>query len=102
MIHELLPRNDVASASPLPESAETSPPRRASDRKRSLAAFVGWLGQAALTAIVLAALGGLALWGHHTGWKIPKFSSLMGDPETPKDDWCEAHGVPESICVECH
>src|SRR5205807_7270434 len=29
------------------------------------------------------------------------FSTLMGHTAAEKDDWCEAHGVPESQCVEC-
>jgi cobalt-zinc-cadmium efflux system membrane fusion protein len=51
--------------------------------------------------LVLAALGGLAVWGHQTGWTVPKFTSLWGAPTAGKEDWCEAHGVPESACVEC-
>ena len=54
------------------------------------------------TALVLAALGGLAFWGHRSGWTIPKFSVLTGPATTDKDDWCAAHAVPESLCVECN
>src|SRR4051794_10065201 len=35
------------------------------------AAVFRWLGQVVPTLLVLAALGGLASWGHHTGWTIP-------------------------------
>src|SRR5207249_9121267 len=35
-----------------------------------------------------------------TGWTIPKFDQLLGS-SSGDDDWCEPHGVPESICVEC-
>ncbi|HMF13926.1 MAG TPA: efflux RND transporter periplasmic adaptor subunit [Gemmataceae bacterium] len=61
-----------------------------------------WLGRTALSLLVFAALGVLFVWGHHTGWKLPRFSSLAGDTLETKDDWCEAHGVPESQCVECN
>jgi cobalt-zinc-cadmium efflux system membrane fusion protein len=54
------------------------------------------------TVLVLCALGGLALWGHETGWTIPKFSSLTGSAGQDQDDWCAEHAVPESICVECN
>ncbi len=55
-----------------------------------------------VTLIALTALGGLAVWGHHTGWKIPKFSELNGGAQEEQDDWCAEHGVPESQCVECN
>jgi cobalt-zinc-cadmium efflux system membrane fusion protein len=49
-------------------------------------------------ALVLLLLGGLACWGHYTGWS---FSAPAGpDPGAP--DWCGLHGVPESVCVECN
>jgi cobalt-zinc-cadmium efflux system membrane fusion protein len=51
---------------------------------------------------VLLALGGLAWWGQQTGWTIPKFSSLMGNGQQDRDDWCDPHAVPESQCVECN
>jgi cobalt-zinc-cadmium efflux system membrane fusion protein len=54
------------------------------------------------TVFVLAALGGLAFWGHHSGWTLPKFSALSGQAAGEKDDWCAAHAVPESLCVECN
>jgi cobalt-zinc-cadmium efflux system membrane fusion protein len=52
--------------------------------------------------LILAALGTLAWWGHHTGWKLPRFSELTGTASKEKDDWCAEHGVPESVCVECN
>jgi cobalt-zinc-cadmium efflux system membrane fusion protein len=52
--------------------------------------------------LVLLALGGLAWWGHHTGWKLPKFSALAGRSAEERDDWCREHAVPESACVECN
>ena len=52
--------------------------------------------------IALAAVGGLVFAGQRTHWKIPKFSELRGQVAVEKDDWCEAHAVPDSVCVECN
>lgn len=55
------------------------------------------------TAVVLAALGGLAYWGHHTGWKLPGYSQLAGTSvAAEKEDWCTEHNVPDSQCIACH
>lgn len=51
---------------------------------------------------VFAALGGLALLGHRTGWKVPKFGTLFAHSKTEKEDWCETHNVPDSRCIACH
>ncbi|MCE9563376.1 MAG: efflux RND transporter periplasmic adaptor subunit [Planctomycetes bacterium] len=52
------------------------------------------------TLFVVAVAGVVGWWGHHSGWKLPKFSELNGNVNA-KDDWCEEHNVPLSICVEC-
>lgn len=54
------------------------------------------------TLMVMALLAGLGAYGHHSGWKLPKFSALAGNGIAIRDDWCDEHGVPESQCVECH
>lgn len=64
--------------------------------------FVAYMFQTLPTFLLLAALGGLAWWGHHTGWALPKFSEFTDGAAAPPDDWCEEHGVPESMCVECN
>jgi cobalt-zinc-cadmium efflux system membrane fusion protein len=64
--------------------------------------FAWLLGRAVPNLLVLFALGALAWWGHHDGWKFPRFAELTGAAGESKDDWCEEHGVPESICVECN
>jgi cobalt-zinc-cadmium efflux system membrane fusion protein len=64
--------------------------------------FWSWLWQASQTVVVVAALIGIAAWGHSTDWTLPKFSALMGEETSEATDWCEAHNVPESICVECN
>lgn len=54
------------------------------------------------TAIVIAALGGLAAFGHFTEWTIPKFSELTGSSGATAEDWCSDHNVPASQCIECN
>lgn len=62
--------------------------------------FVLAVLQAIPTLAILCGLAAIGWYGHHTGWKIPKFSEWNGHVEE-KDDWCAEHNVPESICVEC-
>ncbi|MBA4188008.1 MAG: efflux transporter periplasmic adaptor subunit, partial [Planctomycetaceae bacterium] len=52
------------------------------------------------TLFVVAVAGAVGWWGHHSGWRLPKFSELNGHVKAT-DDWCGEHNVPESICVEC-
>lgn len=84
--------DSTGSSSPTEQQARTSIPRR----------FTGWLFSSIPTAIVLAVLAGLGWWGHHTGWALPKFSEVTGEAAALPDDWCEEHGVPETMCVECN
>jgi membrane fusion protein, heavy metal efflux system len=51
--------------------------------------------------VVFSLLGGVMYVGHHTGWKLPKMSELMGTANVAPDDWCSEHLVPESECIEC-
>lgn len=61
-----------------------------------------WLIDGLPTLLVLGLICGLAYWGHHTSWTVPKFSELFGTGTAAKDDWCAEHSVPESACVECN
>ena len=63
--------------------------------------LVAWLAGGLPTLLVISALAGIAYWGHHSGWKLPRFSELNGAAHVQPDDWCEEHGVPDSICVAC-
>ncbi|MEX2315675.1 MAG: efflux RND transporter periplasmic adaptor subunit [Pirellulales bacterium] len=54
------------------------------------------------TAAVVIVLAGVAAWGFFNDWKLPAFSGLVGNGDKAPDDWCEAHGVPESVCIECN
>lgn len=81
----------------VPAPAHAAPPKRPSVASRVL----GWIGHAVPTILALGAVGALVLVGQRTGWRLPKFSTLMGNTAAEKDDWCEEHSVPESLCVEC-
>lgn len=51
--------------------------------------------------LVFSLLGGVLYFGHHTGWKMPRVSTLLGTSAPNADDWCSEHLVPESQCIEC-
>jgi membrane fusion protein, heavy metal efflux system len=76
-------------------------PGRQTNPKAERQSLFGWLGRTVPPLLVFTVLGSLLVWGHHTGWTLPKFSSLAGQNADAKDDWCSEHGVPESQCVEC-
>ncbi len=55
------------------------------------------------TFLVLACIGAVGFWGHHTGWKAPRFSALFGKGTSAEaEDWCTEHNVPDSKCIACH
>lgn len=68
---------------------------------RSPRGFWSFLGRRIPGLIALALIAGLLWLGFRTGWRMPKFSALLGRPAAPADDWCDEHAVPDSICVEC-
>lgn len=92
MLEVATPKASQAAAPPVPKEPT---PTEASG------SILARLGGTLPTLLILAALGGIAFLGHHTGWKLPKFSLLTGDGESTPDDWCAEHSVPESICVVC-
>jgi len=51
--------------------------------------------------VVFSLLGGIMVFGHHSGWKLPRMSELTRAGAVTADDWCEDHLVPESQCIEC-
>lgn len=59
------------------------------------------LGDLLAATLPVAFVAGLVFIGYSTGWSLPKFSTLIGYAGPEKDDWCDEHCVPESICVEC-
>jgi cobalt-zinc-cadmium efflux system membrane fusion protein len=72
-----------------------------SSAPRSITGFLKWFLRAIPTAVVVAALGGLASWGHYSDWKVPKFSALIGKENEKVEEWCKEHNVPEAECIEC-
>jgi cobalt-zinc-cadmium efflux system membrane fusion protein len=87
-------RDDIKSAASKSSDAVTPVPARVGIWQR--------LRRTVPTAAVVAGLISLAFWGHASDWSIPKFSSLFGSTAEEAADWCEAHNVPESQCVECN
>ena len=73
---------------------QTKSPRRFQALRR--------LGHYIPTLMVMVLLAGLGAYGHHSGWKLPKFSALTGNSVAERKDWCEEHAVPESQCAECN
>lgn len=69
--------------------------------QRSGIAIWHWLQRAIPTAVVVAVLTSLAIWGHMTDWTMPKFSTLVGGESAKVQDWCKDHNVPDSQCIEC-
>ena len=91
----------AVSTAPDPARAAGQPSENDADVAALPASVVARFGRLLPTAIVLVALAVLGFWGHKTGWKISKFSTLTGNEEQSDRDWCAAHGVPASICVSC-
>lgn len=54
------------------------------------------------TFLVLGSIAAIAYFGHHNGWKVPKFSQLFGNETKTTEDWCQTHNVPDSRCIACH
>ena len=52
--------------------------------------------QAIPTLLVMGLLSAVGYFGHHYGWKVPKFSELTGRQAEPGVQWCEEHGVPDA------
>jgi cobalt-zinc-cadmium efflux system membrane fusion protein len=93
-VQELTDQNAVLEMSATPRQADTSALVRAPVLVR--------LGRTIPAVLVFTALGGLFAWGHYSGWAVPRFSALTGAAPDDKDDWCRAHSIPESQCVECN
>jgi cobalt-zinc-cadmium efflux system membrane fusion protein len=101
MNENLTNRNVLEAATPSQQAEQSLAPTEVA-KASSAIAVLGWLGRVIPTVLVLAALGAVAYWGHHSGWTIPKFSALTGNGQVEQDDWCGPHGVPDSQCVECN
>ena len=58
--------------------------------------------QAIPTLLVMGLLAAVGYFGHHYGWKVPKFSELTGQQGESGVLWCDEHGVPEADCIACN
>jgi membrane fusion protein, heavy metal efflux system len=83
-----------------PTAAHSLPPKKSLGRR---------LRAAIPTLVIIAMLGGIAVWGHSTDWTLPKFSALMSGATRNavqcgpgEEGWCEEHNVPEAECIECN
>ena len=92
----------IKSVSSLSTPNSPAPPQEKGTRPGSLTSLVAWLGRVFPSALVLVGLAYFGHRNHRTGWALPKFSALTGKPAEEKNDWCDAHAVPESACVECN
>src|SRR5262245_40976907 len=100
MSHPSTSRREVSVRTDPPEpTAATPTDGPAPAMRRSL---WQWLGGALSTVFVVGMLAALAYWGHTSDWTLPKFSTLAGTQKAETDDWCSAHNVPESECIECN
>jgi len=82
--------------------AAPSPPLVGDDAHAGGGSDRGWLRQSAPTAAIVLLLAGLALWSHLIGWRVPKFSALLGGSQNADQDWCTEHNVAESQCIDCN
>ena len=100
------PETSSATAAPIGENESTQARPTAAPEIQGYASWprrtVIYVVRSLPTVLLLAALGGLAWWGHQSGWSLPKFSEVTGESAALPEDWCEEHGVPESMCVECN
>lgn len=85
--------NPVVQQLPMPEMRE-GPKTAAGRAMRGMLASIP-------TLIVLAAIAGVAYWGHLTGWKAPALLSSGKDAGAKTEDWCDEHNVPDSRCIKC-
>lgn len=86
------------SAKPGTSGSQAAPARSPSRPRRTLKLILGSIGP----FCVLLAFAGIFAFGHYTDWRMPKFAELTGQAQPVVADWCDEHGVPESICVECN
>jgi len=87
----------VESQPALPDRGRMAERRHSGGLRR-----IRFLANSLPTLLILAVLAGLAWWGHHYGWRLPKFSELAGKAESNEVAWCDEHGVPEADCIACN
>jgi cobalt-zinc-cadmium efflux system membrane fusion protein len=102
MAHESIsPPHDHLPGGISGKPTEVSPTMKNANQRQA-SGLISRAGSHLPTILVMALLGGIGVYGHQSGWRLPKFSALVGHGDSEYNDWCEEHGVPESLCVECH
>lgn len=92
-------KDRVSDNERIPDRAERRPSHETSSPSPGKRSVISYLP----TLLVFLCLAALGAWGHHTGWKAPKFSELLGrNEERQTEDWCVEHAVPDSKCIKCH
>jgi cobalt-zinc-cadmium efflux system membrane fusion protein len=76
-----------------------SPPKSSASETESSRT---WLRRSLPGALTLAAIAALAVWGHESGWSLPKLSALWQKDQPAEAEWCAEHNVLESQCIECN
>lgn len=84
-----------------PRPATSPPPTDSRPVAESRSRWWKTVAHAIPNLVIFSLLGGVMYFGHHTGWKMPKLSELLGTATVVSDDWCSEHLVPESQCIEC-
>jgi cobalt-zinc-cadmium efflux system membrane fusion protein len=55
------------------------------------------------TFLILVLLGGVGWWGFAYEWNLKKFQEqVFGKKAEENQDWCEQHGAPKKVCVDCY
>ena len=52
-------------------------------------------------AAVLLLIAAMGWWGHRSGWKVSRLSTLWSRSAPVEEDWCPTHNVPLSKCISC-
>lgn len=69
---------------------------------RGVGRLWNWSARVLPPVVVFGLLAAVGYWGHHNEWKMPAFSELTGNEKVAGEPWCDAHGVPEAICISCN
>lgn len=100
LAQKISPATDAPDTVVVDAGAEVK--RAAKSGNVAVPTLVRRLGHALPTLMVFGVLAGIGYWGHHHGWKIPKFSELSSNEPANDTLWCEEHGVPEAECISCN
>lgn len=95
-------RQEAHEGASIPAPCAPADGRAEISRAGLLRRGIRWVLQHLPSVLVLAMLAGLGAYGHHSGWKLPRFWALAGGAEMRDEEWCEEHSVPEAVCVQCH